>query len=77
MCLEVALCELEKRVLHSRIPDGFLYRRMKATIIRRLAITITRMVALGRAPDLARLMCHSEDTQQEIYNAELFQTKVA
>ena len=54
MCLEVALYELEKRVLHSRIPDGFLYRRMKATIFRRLAITIKRMVALGRAPDLAR-----------------------
>ena len=65
----------KKRVLHSGIPDGFLYRRMKAK--KRLAITITRMVALGRAPDLARLMCHSEDTQQEIYNAELFQTKVA
>ena len=35
------------------------------------------MVALGCAPDIARLMCHSEDTEQKIYNAELFQTKVA
>ena len=53
-----------------------LVRRMKATIFRRMAITVVRMVAKGRVPDLARLMCHGEKTQSEIYNAEVFSKRV-
>ena len=53
-----------------------IFSRMRATTFRRMAITMTRMIANGRAGDVARLMCHSEKTQQNVYNAELFTQKV-
>ena len=49
---------------------------MKSTMIRRLVITVTRIVASGRSKDLARLMCHREETADLIYNSELHTRKV-
>lgn len=49
---------------------------MGATIFRRLAVTITRMIAIGKSADVARLMCHSQQTADKIYSAELYKKKV-
>ena len=46
------------------------HRRMTCTIIRRLATTITNMLASGQVENVAHLMTHAPETARTKYNSE-------
>ena len=48
---------------------------MKAMIFGKTAIIITQIVAQGRFSEVARLMCHSLQTTDNIYKVELYTCK--